>query len=123
MMIRKAVLGAVAATLMGSSTYATAILVPPLVTIIGAGNRSCGQWTEDQRRNEPDKYIDQEWVEGFLTGYNSAGTNGVFNLGHGIDVPALNEWVTNYCSAHPLDTIAVAAAWLKIDLRKRRGIR
>ena len=82
--------------------------------VIGAGTASCGTWTMNRRYpNSPAAVMAEQWVLGFLAGVAFGGAASDDPLG-GLDLGAVDGWMDNYCSSHPLVHIfdaAVAFFW------------
>ena len=90
-----------------------------LVTVQGVGLRSCGKWTTEHKRGDWEALVQDAWIGGFLSGYNVySRQNG--NIAEGTDFAGMLQWVSRYCEANPLDTIADAAMKLVIELDERR---
>jgi len=49
-----------------------------------------------------------QWVVGFVSGANMFTENDIIDRPE-VDYAALMAWMGNYCNAHPLDTVQVAA--------------
>ena len=90
---------------------------------LGYGNNLCNSWTKDAK-TELLHYQHEAWLLGFLSGYNwhSMG-NPSGDVIRDEDTSALVAWVDNYCYAHPLDHIVLAADQLIDELRRRNGRR
>jgi hypothetical protein len=77
--------------------------------VIGAGAASCGTWTK--YRSDPQAHfvasVEVNWVLGFLSGigYARAGADPL----RGMDPAGVSGWIDNYCRAHPIDPIHLAA--------------
>jgi hypothetical protein len=97
------------ATLPVAASAAVAILAPP--------DNSCGSWVALRRDNGPKIWQVEEWAMGFLSGM--AVVQSGSNYLEGLDENAIYGWLDNYCSAHPLATLADA---LK-ELASERGMR
>ncbi|MGJ4899444.1 hypothetical protein ACQR2B_31010 [Bradyrhizobium oligotrophicum] len=86
--------------------------------VVGQGAQSCATWTKQLRLSDSSlSYVNEAWVLGFLSGRN-------FYSSAAITIPeanAVSAWITNYCAANPVDTIAQAAAELANYLHDRRG--
>ena len=79
--------------------------------VTGTGTLSCGSWTAARRLNRAQAHLDQQWIEGFLTGVGWANSGGGFQpLTTVPDREAISAWVDNYCATHPVVPIATAAA-------------
>jgi len=88
-----------------------------VIEVLGAGTRSCGSWTADHQSRDGDdkKFVDDSWVMGYVTGFNSWGS-GTNDASGNIDNNGLLAWVTNYCASNPLDTVSQAASALIVAL-------
>jgi hypothetical protein len=86
--------------------------------IFGAGNSSCGAWTEERRNDSAlaNGYI--LWIEGFVTATELSHPS-IVPAAKQIDSDAIAGWVDNWCAAHPLDKISNAANALTVTLRDR----
>ena len=81
--------------------------------------------TEQQRRAPlPDsakaeawELADAAWLLGYITASNEFGP-GSSDLTRATDVEGLKSWVDNYCTAHPLKTLAEAARSLTHELSR-----
>jgi hypothetical protein len=86
--------------------------------IYGPGNSSCGEWTAtrgaDSKRPSTgwvQHMMMLVWVEGFLSG------SGAMKSGQKeTDSSAIELWVDQYCSAHPLETVHETTVHLVISL-------
>lgn len=96
--------------------------------VVGVGNQSCGVWIKDHSEHESDgsntwtTITENAWLGGFITGLNaslSAATSKDVNISGSANVDAMAQWITNYCTANPLDTVAMAALALTSELIKR----
>jgi hypothetical protein len=86
--------------------------------IYGPGNSSCGAWTST--RGADSKRPSTEWVqhimmlvwaEGFLSG------SGAMKSGQKeTDPSAIELWVDQYCSEHPLETVHETSVHLLVAL-------
>jgi hypothetical protein len=85
---------------------------PHDVRLLGAGATSCSAWTEARRGSDPSSeqlaadYT--EWVEGYVSAMEQELPEIIPQV-RNADVVGLRAWVDNYCAAHPLDDLAVAA--------------
>lgn len=88
-----------------------AVMRPALAyTAMGSGTSSCGQWQADRRNTTSvNSLIKQAWVVGFLSGVGYIGASGDNPL-DGTDLEGVTAWIDNYCTSHPLEMIAGAAA-------------
>jgi hypothetical protein len=86
-----------------------------MLRILGAGAAVCGRWVIDRREDSALAIYEFSWVLGFLTGLNAglpAESSNDHQVGARLDVDAARVWLDNYCTAHPLDRLAKAAAQL-----------
>ena len=95
---------------------------PPSAMVLGVGNVTCGKWTtaiHDPRGT--DRLIYSAWITGYITSADAmSAREGEPSLLEGLDADAVNEWVGNYCAAHPLDHISRAGVRLFTELATRR---
>ena len=95
------------------------------VMVIGAGNSSCGSWI--QERHTSLFYSNVAWIQGYLRGWVDATLLArQFNRAAAIpdpvrtlDAPAITSWVDQYCDAHRLDALYVAAGALALEVAAR----
>jgi hypothetical protein len=86
--------------------------------IYGPGNSSCGEWTAtrgvDAKRPSTEwvqHIVMLAWVEGFLSG------SGAMKSGQKeTDSSAIELWVDQYCSEHPLETVHETSVHLVVAL-------
>jgi hypothetical protein len=90
----------------------------PTTIVLGIGNKSCGSWT--QARHSPGSLVDvyQGWVAGFISSSNEFANNTqhIDILQHAPDAQGIWAWVDNYCTAHPLNSVAEASDSLAAEL-------
>jgi hypothetical protein len=101
------------ATVHGSGQY----------TILGAGSQPCGQWLRARSEATPEASVLQSWLLGYLTSVNANALSVTQDISAGTRVEALFSWVDTYCSDHPLDPAARAAAKLVETLRAKTKAR
>lgn len=104
-----------------ATVYATAptavmaaqkVPAPTKYIVFGVGTASCGRWVEAPKDSLPaEGYL--AWVLGFLSGAGWAGADTIRD----IDNDAIKVWMNNYCQAHPLDSIAMGAQALALELK------
>jgi hypothetical protein len=108
-------------------SFATLSQEHKTVTVLGAGNRSCGSWTQARRAGGVLTDTYQSWVAGFLSGSNSVIATddlkidileGQAKLG---DAQGIYAAIDNYCQSHPLNSIAEAADVVGGELIRRSG--
>ncbi len=87
--------------------------------IWGQGTNSCGRWLEERKKDSLESATLTVWVVGFLTAYNVyvAPSGDVLE---GTDVDGAVAWIDNYCTAHPLETVASASEALVRALAPKR---
>ena len=108
---------ATATTLAALYLCSTMASAQEIVGIISPREFSCGKWTMD---TEERRSIDSLWIDGLMSGYNIYA-----GKGERVDLPddaAASAWITNYCSAHPLNSLVTAGTALVVELRLRRGL-
>ena len=113
--------GVVAALLLTGVAPLSAEDTGPGTSVLGVGNQSCGVWLENERSKNDDRYILRAWLGGFLSALNATGYSGDKDLTEGMNVTGLDQWVSNYCAANPLNTVARASAELAKELKTRQG--
>jgi len=84
----------------------------------GSGTVSCGTWTQEHRERSGAYYEQAGWLAGYISAVNAYAYPGK-DIAEGVDVDGIEGWVDNYCSAHPLDSLATAARALVVELRTR----
>ena len=96
--------------------------------VLGGGSESCGRWLEGARSG-PGRIWREQWVLGYLTGYNSAQANGMFKSRQVYldDEKSASAFMDRYCSANPLSNVAAGTMALvqelggeKTDLKWKR---
>lgn len=84
----------------------------------GVGLKTCGDWVRSEGTIRT-YYV--SWLLGFLTAVNfvdaASGKDGTMP-GAG-DYRDFDLWMTNYCNAHAVETVATAAVHLAIELRSK----
>jgi hypothetical protein len=78
--------------------------------VIGAGNVSCGAWTQSPNDTR------MAWALGYLS---RAAFEHPGDILEQPDVEALRGWISNYCAANPLDTLLTALRQLEFELVAR----
>ena len=86
------------------------------ITISGAGSVTCGTWLSEPQ-NGPDHIVHQQWLVGFISGYNAF-------IGDGATVPPSSNGITGwidyeFCPASLDATIAQAGISLVEFTRQR----
>jgi len=83
--------------------------------VLGTGGSSCGTWASDHSPLTVTGQAEDSWILGYVTAFNVWGA-GTSNASGDTDNAGITSWVTNYCQAHPLDTVFVAARSLLVAL-------
>lgn len=113
--------------LIALSLMATICNAAPQFNVLGAGTASCGEWTKARKTRSHLEDMFVSWVQGFLTALNAVLASrhlpGTADVSDGIDAEGLLAWIDNYCSQHPLDSIAKATLALNTELTVRAGKR
>ncbi|HLY47493.1 MAG TPA: hypothetical protein VKQ73_18085 [Stellaceae bacterium] len=91
------------------------------IAILGRGNDSCGEWTQERQKRSWLGAALEQWVLGFFSAYNAYGQTINGDVTKGTDPYGVMAWIDNYCNAHPLDPIDFAAGHLLVELRARSG--
>jgi hypothetical protein len=108
--------------------------------VLGVGVSSCGKWMEARKvRGTPAEVMLTSWVYGYLSAEAAllaSEARGAVLLGRNSETliekadilnpkytnaNAINEWMDNYCRAHPLETVADALRVLLADLKEKTG--
>jgi hypothetical protein len=85
----------------------------------GAGTVTCAEW--QKYRSTGDKastFQLQAWIDGFLSGYNTASEDIDF-IAPRPQTVAYYAWVDNYCTQNPLNYLVQATLALKDELTAR----
>lgn len=91
--------------------------------IFGAGSRPCGSWLQVRSQALPDSAVLQSWVLGYVTSVNANVLVVDRDVASGASQDELFSFIDSYCAAHPLDSIARAAAGLVDSLRSKHVVR
>jgi len=97
-------IGLIATTAVGSASAGQYL-------VQGVGNIKCTEFTGDSDENGAAYKEDQQWIVGFITGYNNALVTSSMdsNIGKGTDFDATMKLVYNYCTQYPDDELTDAA--------------
>ena len=76
------------------------------VTMIGAGNNSCGAWTAAKSSGKRIEYVG--WLLGYATGVNVE-KGAARDVLKDTDADAIVGWMDNFCANAPLVRIEMAA--------------
>lgn len=87
------------------------------VTMRGLGIASCGQYLAIRKEQgiTPNKATYSQWAQGFMTGLNVALYMKFKKYADLPDSDAMNQWLTNYCSANPLKPFHEAVSDLMVE--------
>jgi hypothetical protein len=92
------------------------------ITVLGAGNFSCGKWSNERRSQSVSGLSAAQWVLGYVSAANRFLLTHDGDVAKNTDNAALLAWLDNYCSAHPLDNLNVASGRLILELIKKTGV-
>jgi len=87
-------------------------------SIRGVGTASCGQWTAHRKQRDLLTSAFESWLMGYLSAFATWKEGGMEML-DATDNEAFVAWVSNYCEAHPLDSIDSAALSLISEMARR----
>lgn len=87
-------------------------LAEGVTAIYGLGGNACGDWSS----TEPTATEYRDWLLGYLSGLAASRPRDILKQ---TSPNAAIAWVKNYCKAHPLDGLAVAATALMKELVAR----
>jgi len=91
------------------------------VFIVGAGIGNCSAWTERKSAGPEPHVQDQQWLWGFMSGFDLFGLSVAGNVAPGMDGFALSAWMDNYCADHPTERISTAAQLLIKEMQAKSG--
>ena len=87
---------------------------PVPVLTFGAGNSSCGTWTQTRSGPVTLKTVEYvSWVLGFMSGRSTAR---MYTAPKSFDSGAVLGWMDNYCRQNPLQSILAAAIMLDLEV-------
>lgn len=84
-----------------------------------ANSRGCGDYVNDRKAGGEPNIIDEWWVVGYLTAYNTWTPDTYQILGNSTTASAM-LWLDNYCKAHPLKNLADGMRQLIVELYPNR---
>ncbi len=93
-------------------------------TYYGPAMKSCGTWTTEvgaglSEKTSPVGMVMQAWVAGFVTAASAImPTVAGMHLAP-TDSLGMNKWITQYCTAHPVDNLLKATSSLVAELMQR----
>jgi hypothetical protein len=87
------------------------------VTMRGLGIVSCSQYLAVRKEQgiTPNKAGYNQWAQGFMTGLNVALYMKFKKYADLPDPDSMNQWLTTYCSAHPLKPFHEAVSDLMVE--------
>ena len=101
--------------------------------VIGTGFNSCGKLIAAMGKNPPGKhevmntrtgavFFDesakyQEWLMGFVSGFNSSHASEPEQQVTGIDLARIDLWMRNWCKQHPTQSVSQGAAAFIIEMQ------
>ena len=88
-----------------------------LITVLGSGTISCGNWLEHRRADQAGP--EGNWTNGYLTGRLDGARMGLTDSQTG-DFAGRNAWIDQYCQSHPIDYLLDASRALYYALRAKR---
>jgi hypothetical protein len=91
------------------------------LSILKSGPDSCGAWTQERANGSTKSFMMQAWILGFVSGIVYAEATGKTDPLGGIDAFGVFAWIDQYCQAHPLDDVAIAARELAGEVQHRAG--
>ncbi|HYM72167.1 MAG TPA: hypothetical protein VET89_04235 [Stellaceae bacterium] len=100
------------ALLAASLALSSPIYAASEYTILGAGSRPCGAWLQARSQAVPESGVMQSWLLGYITSFNAHNLTLTSDIAAGTNADGIFAWVDDYCSAHPIDSVARAAASL-----------
>ena len=81
----------------------------------GSGMASCGKWVQNRRERGAPYYEEAGWLAGYVTAVNAYEWP-ERDIAQGLHADGIEGWIDTYCSAHPTDSLAVAAHALIAEL-------
>jgi hypothetical protein len=84
--------------------------------IYGYGTHACGQFVEARKKSHDAPY--STWITGYLTAFNKQPST--FSILGTTALDETMEWVEQYCTKHPRETLAEAAEALVLELYPKR---
>src|SRR5262249_29664071 len=92
------------------------------ITVLGAGNMSCGRWI--QERNMAQHFDGAAWVQGYIRGaFNYTRLSDNTDPLDGIEAATINEWLDRYCQKNRGAMLFQAADTLTRELMGRAHFR
>ena len=117
--MRKFMAGVIAGAILMGASHVVAQGHERTYMVFGHGTSSCGTWVDEVTNNSSgDPYPFTAWVNGYITGIGTAYTASKRGELQRTDAAAMRTWVSNYCAAHPMDTIENAGWNLFVDLSR-----
>jgi len=90
--------------------------------VLGAGVDSCGSYLNYRQIPDAEAVTMSTlaWFEGYLTAYNKYLAKGGDVLAGKFDLSSLQDWLDNYCRAHPSDDIVTATKSFLDEMKARK---
>ncbi|MDT3380311.1 HdeA/HdeB family chaperone [Labrys portucalensis] len=82
---------------------------------VGYMDVTCDRWTASANSTQGTAYA--AWVAGFLSGANLAERAEDWLIDE--DGTSIRRWISEYCKAHPVETLGAAAVMLRQALQQR----
>ena len=114
----RGVIGAIALSAMlhsGMAHFSMALAQEVRRSAVGYMDVTCDRWTAGANSTQGTAYA--AWVAGFLSGANLAERAEDWLIDE--DGTSIRRWISEYCKAHPVETIGAAAVMLRQALRQR----
>jgi hypothetical protein len=88
--------------------------------MVQSGMVTCAEWHQYRStRNKPASLQLQAWIDGFLSGYNTASESKDFIAPRPESI-AYYDWIDSYCDLNPLNRVMQAVMALKAELARAR---
>ena len=98
--------------------FITSLSLNSYAADVVVGSVNCREWIVDRTSNSDNsnKYVDQSWVIGFLSGYSVATRTDFLD---NIKVVYVFSWMDKFCATHPLAKIDDGALSLSHELIRK----
>jgi hypothetical protein len=85
--------------------------------VYGIGTESCGSWIKTRTEPARGEWLPAgAWVQGWISAADHYAVPGPLAR---TDGDAMAAWLDQYCNAHPLDRLDIAAGQLAVELSRR----
>jgi hypothetical protein len=102
-----------------AASVSTALAADGDRVVYGAGMVTCGEWQRFRSTgNKPASLQLQAWIDGFLSGYNTASEDKDI-IAPKPESIAYYAWIDNYCGQNPLNKVMQAVMALQSELAAR----